>query len=272
MKLIHVIILLLFITSKAFGTTQIWGPSEVQGGDRYVEYVVSKSDMQYILNKDYTVSVTNGVASSNRFTISRDAGNTIGSTSIYVKWNNVEGEGSLTVHAVGSSTSYDATLKVTISPCKNTSYVGMQITSSRNYSNCRNMVFTNVSITNNATVNITAEEKITITPNFLAQQGTTVIIKATGGGILRSSSINNDEDEKEGMESIFAESSITSIRDIPGVSQTTLINIYSFTGLKVYSSTTDFDIKSANLSPGIYIIESINNKGETKREKVLIDR
>jgi hypothetical protein len=74
-----------------------------------------------------------------------------------------------------------------------TNIVGQTITSNVNFSN----LFINVSnttITNNATVNITAEELVTISPSFLAQQGTTVTIKAVGSGGLRSSNSVEDTD------------------------------------------------------------------------------
>ncbi len=64
---------------------------------------------------------------------------------------------------------------------------------------------------------------------------------------------------------------ITSINDVKiNTSETKLLRIYAVTGALVYSSSTDFNLKSAYLNKGIYIVETTNNLGEVKQEKIVV--
>ncbi len=64
---------------------------------------------------------------------------------------------------------------------------------------------------------------------------------------------------------------ITSINDVKiNTSETKLLRIYAVTGALVYSSSTNFNLKSAYLNKGIYIVETTNNLGEVKREKIVV--
>ena len=139
-----------------------------------------------------------------------------------------------------------------------------------NFATDLNGTFTGISI-------IQGKESITLKTGVHIKSGSNLSL-VIGNTSLRSISNNESnsldiDDENEGFsESIFEAPIAASISNVIEVSQPVLVNVYSITGLPVYSSTTDFNIHSANLSRGIYIIETINNRGETKREKVLVNR
>jgi len=120
---------------------------------------------------------------------------------------------------------------------------------------------------------IQGKESIVLKPKAHIKNGSNLKL-TIGNSSLRSSDAGNILLESSDDESNFSENDIaaTNVDEIKLASQILTINIYSITGLSVYSSTTNFDVKSVNLSQGIYIVETINDNGEIKREKILINK
>jgi hypothetical protein len=134
-----------------------------------------------------------------------------------------------------------------------------------NFYGC-NIEIANTTIKSNATVNIQAQEQIVLKPGFSAQSGSHVSIKIITPSIGYSMpSFASAPESKEISGEIISE--ITHPEEI---SSTTLIKVYSLTGVMVYSSTTNFDLKTLTLSEGVYIVEKTDMKGTIHREKLLL--
>lgn len=236
----------------------------------------------YTIKKPVTLAISGPVEIKNGSTATYTANYT--GTSTNYQWsttsgklNIISGQGTKTITVSPNITEGTDQLKVTVggmSATKNvtitsltTNITNQTITSNKNFSNSI-INISNTTITNNAIVNITAEESVTITPNFLAQQGTTVVIKAGSG--LKSDAIVEDEtiltSELPVSEQLY--DMPLSVSKIDETGQPSLIKVYSITGMVVYSSSSNFDLKSANIKNGIYIIEKTDIDGNIKYEKV----
>jgi hypothetical protein len=124
---------------------------------------------------------------------------------------------------------------------------------------------TNTTINNNATVNVRAREKVVLKPGFWAKPGSTVSLKITNPVSMSSSLALSEETTDDEATNIFE-------TDGNRYFEISSIQVYSLTGLLVYSSKTNFDLKSTNLNTGIYIVEKMDTEGNIVREKVILKR
>ena len=132
--------------------------------------------------------------------------------------------------------------------------------------------FSNTTIKNIATLTATASDAIVLKPNFIAQQGAKVIIKATGSSTLKSSNVIDNENEDTFSENVLDVQNATFVSNITEIPQTVRINIYSITGLLISTLDANHDVNSLKLNPGIYIMETIYDSGKVARKKIMINK
>jgi hypothetical protein len=199
------------------------------------------------------------------------------------------GIGQLNVIVGGISAS--KSMNITLHLSDTTNIFNQTITSNVNYSN-RFINVSNTTIANNATVNITAEESITISPPFLAQQGTTVTIKVTESSILRSSNNIDNTDIVMDMAKIpvrkgsailsqnvpnpFSDRTMISYV-IPEEAKDSYINIYDLQGKIVKHvdinklGTGKIYIESTDLVSGMYIYSLFINDIRENTKRMIVN-
>lgn len=136
------------------------------------------------------------------------------------------------------------------------------------YSSSNTMVVEEYLVDEPANVHLSAEKKVHIKAPSAFWQGSRVHIYASAyqpiPGIAYNANSFQEENEEEENK---ANTSLNVIE-----SDITAIRIYSLAGIKVYSSSKEFDLRSIPVINGVYIIEKEYSNGKSVREKLLLYR
>ncbi len=235
-----IIILGFLITSIVSYGQSVSGPTSVTGGGEYVyTFTTPKAGLDPV-GTTCAVSVKEGVSRSGG-AILLPAGKT--SVTFKVKWNNVTGVGEVKVQAADPYATFLnsaklGNIKITKdNTCYTTAVSGQNITSAKTYTGC-NIEVTNTTVSNNATVTITADKYVSIKPSFTATKGTYVSIKSTNSSTLKSSTALPDNidvlvDDKPSLDQNYPNpfTSISTITfSIPEKSKNAYLQIFDLGG------------------------------------------
>ena len=183
----RILISVLLLLFPVFSFSQfVTGDKNVNGGEKYSYVYIACAPVKTspLINCD--VYVVNG--KSNLRSLPMATG--VSTFPFKVTWDNVQGKGSISVLNPECGTSIAFTTNIT-KQCTTTT-VSENISNNRTITGCY-IAVSNTDISNNATVAVSAERGITITPNTIIRNGTNVHFFISPASVYLAGEMDNEE-------------------------------------------------------------------------------
>lgn len=286
MNKILIISIMLFISAGASGQV-IKGSENVNGGEKYTYKYVACALVQASAGVLCAINVANGTPNT-KLSPLPNGGMLF---AFDVTWDNIQGTGSVTV-----SNPECRSVSLTVNITKQNqnlppTTVSGNITSNKNISGY-NVLVNNADISNNATVTISAENQIKITPNTTFRNGTSVHLFLASSFVNRIKDMNGQDSELEttiydtelsGNGSLcqnypnpFKELSVISC-NIPETVNSSHIDIYDIMGNLMkripvgLPGNNSIIINGSSFKPGVYSYSLIIDGSLIDTKRMVID-
>lgn len=278
----RILISILLLLLPVFSFSQfVTGDKNVNGGEKYNYIYVTCAPVKTspLINCD--VYVVNGKSNLSKLPMATG----LSTFPFKVTWDNVQGKGSISVLNPECGTSMAFTTNIT-KQCTTTT-VSENISNNRTITGCY-IAVSNTDISNNATVAVSAERGIIISPNTIIRNGTNVHFFISTASAYLAGDVENDETDRKCIpcdgsfdrEAVLSQNAPNPFNGqtaiscyLPETSDNSRIVVYDAMGNRVHfislegTGHHEIILDSTGLKPGIYTYSLMigNRLAATKR-------